>query len=412
VTTDGGGWLGEEEASVVAALTARLDAARPYNIGFPGATDFNYTGLGELLGRQLLNNIGDPFRGSAAVNQTMAMEREVVTFVADLLRAPADDRWGYVTTGGSEGNLYGLYLARSRFPDAMTYVSAQAHYSALKGLEILGLAHITIGCDHTGAMDTADLAAQVDRNRHRPAIVLATAGTTMAEAVDNVTDIVTVLDNAAVHRRHVHVDAALSGIPLALWDGPRPGFDFADGADSMSSSGHKFLGTPTLCGVVVVKASHRARVAQHVGYTGSPDATLLGSRSGHAPLMLWCALRRHGIEGLRARAAEARKLAGYTHAQLASLGWESSRLPHAFTVVLRTPPASVMDRWVLATDGGWSHIVTMPGVDPVSINAFVEAMRAALDGGWLAAARAELAVPTQRSTESMIRRGSAGLVAV
>ena len=30
--------------------------------------------------------------------------------------APADDRWGYVTAGGSEGILHGLWLGRSLFP--------------------------------------------------------------------------------------------------------------------------------------------------------------------------------------------------------------------------------------------------------------------------------------------------------
>src|SRR5262245_42214009 len=90
----------------IADLTGRLEAARPFNIGFPGAVDFDYAPLARLLTGHLLNNIGDPCADGLAVNHTKAMEREVVSFVADLLQAPSDDRWGYVTTGGSEGNLY------------------------------------------------------------------------------------------------------------------------------------------------------------------------------------------------------------------------------------------------------------------------------------------------------------------
>jgi histidine decarboxylase len=176
-----------------------------------------------------------------------------------------------------------------------------------------------------------------------------------------------------VRQRFVHADAALSGIPLALLDpAARPGFDLADGADSVVISGHKFLGVPMPCAVVVVRASQRDRLARTVTYTGSPDTTVTGSRSGHTPLLLWYALRRHGTAGLGRRAEACRKLAGYTHARLLEIGWDARHNPHAFTVVLRTPPPDVTDRWVLASHGGWSHIVCIPGVTREQIDAFLQ----------------------------------------
>lgn len=373
--------------AVLAELVARLDAARPYNIGFPGATDFDYTPLAELLCRHLLNNIGDPLVDGVAVNQTKAMEREVVAFVAGLLRAPDDDWWGHVTTGGSEGNLHGLHLGRSLHPDALLYLSEQAHFSLVKAAEVLALPYISIRAEDWGELDYVDLADQLDRHRHRPAIVAATAGTTLAEAVDDVRQITRVLDEVAIRRRYIHVDAALSGIPLALLDPAiRPGFDFGDGADSITLSGHKFLGTPMPCGVVVTKASHRARVARQVGYTGSPDATLLGSRSGHTPLMLWYAIRRHGVDGLRRRADTSRELAAYLHDRLDAMGWDTYHNPHGFTVVLRTPSPAVTAKWVLATSGEWSHIITVPGVSRESIEAFIRDMEASGAGTTMAVA--------------------------
>jgi histidine decarboxylase len=360
------------------ALRGRLDRARPFNIGFPGATDFNYAALSEFFAVHLLNNVGDPYVDGAAVNHAKPFEREVVEFCADLFRAPPGQAWGYVTTGGSEGNLYALWLARSLHPDAMAYVSDAAHYSVRKALEVLAVPYVVVGVDGTGEIDHADLADQVARHRHRPAVVAATAGTTMSEAVDDVRQINRILDALAIRRRFVHVDAALSGIPLALVDpDDRPGFDFVDGADSIAVSGHKFLGAPFPCGVVVVRSGDRDRVARAVGYTGSPDSTLTGSRSGHAALLLWYAIRRYGREGLRARAEAARSLAAHVHARLTELGWEAYRHPHAFTVVLRTPPAAVARRWVLASAGGWSHVVTMPGVTRESVEEFLADMKTA-----------------------------------
>jgi histidine decarboxylase len=364
----------------VAALTHRLDEARPYNIGFPGATDLDYTPLADLLTTHLLNNVGDPWIDGLAANHTKAFEREVVWFLADLFRAPTSDRWGYVTTGGSEGNLYPLWLARTLYPDGLLLRSAAAHASVAKAADVLRMESIVVRTGPTGEMDYDDLADQITRHRHRPAVILATAGTTLTEAVDDVRRIGAVLDDLAVTRRYIHVDAALSGIPLALLDpGQRPGFDFADGADSLSVSGHKFLAAKACCGVVVVRASHRNRIARDVGYTGSPDATLFGSRSGHAPLMLWYALKTLGVDELRARAQAARELAAYTHRRLVEIGWEATRLPHAFTVVLRTPPPAVTEKWVLATVDEWSHIITMPGVARESIDAFLEDLAASPD---------------------------------
>jgi len=363
------------------ALRRRLELARPFNIGFPGSTDFDYAVLSEFFAVHLLNNVGDPYVDGAAVNHAKPFEREVVGFCADLFRAPRDDRWGYVTTGGSEGNLYASWLARSLYPDAMAYVSDAAHYSVRKALELLAVPYVVVGVDGTGEIDHADLADQLARHRHQPAIVVATAGTTMSEAVDDVRQIARILDALAIRRRFVHVDAALSGIPLALLDpDQRPGFDFADGADSITVSGHKFLGAPFPCGVVVVRARDRDRVARSVGYTGTPDSTLTGSRSGHAALLLWYAIRRHGRDGLRSRAEAARALAAHAHARLVELGWEAYRHPHAFTVVLRTPPEAVARRWVLASAGGWSHIVTMPGVTAESVEEFLADMKAAAAG--------------------------------
>lgn len=361
------------------ALAARLDAARRYNIGFPGATDFDYTGLAELLGRHLLNNVGDPDSDGLAANHTKSLEREVVAFVARLLRAPADDYWGYVSSGGSEGNLYGLHLARALYPDGIVYHSEAAHPSVSKAVGLLRMDSIGVRANGAGVMDYTDLSAQVDRHRHRPAVVVATAGTTMTEAVDDTRRITTCLDELAVARRFLHVDAALSGIPLSFINpDDRPGFDFTDGADCVTISGHKFLGTPMPCGIVVTRRSYRDRLARAAGYAGSPDTTIGYSRSGHAPLLLWHAIARHGADGLRRRAEDARQLAGHLLDELVDLGWPGHRHPHAFTVVMHTPPAAVTAKWVLATQGGWSHVITMPGIASSTVDEFVRDMRDAL----------------------------------
>ena len=370
-------------AAELNSLRERLELDRKTNIGFPGAVDFDYTAVLPFFG-YLLNNVGDPFVDCVGRAHTKDLERQVVNRFADLLGAPPEDRWGYVTSGGTEGNLSGLHLARSLHPDGTVYYSEAAHYSIPKIVERLRMPSVTVRADAFGEMDYLDLRAELRRRRDRPAIIVATVGSTMTEAVDDVGTIRAMLRDLAMRDAYVHSDAALAGIPLALLDrGQRPAFDLADGSDSITVSGHKFIGSPFPCGVLLTRRSVRNRVGRHVDYIGSVDSTIGGSRSGHAPLLLWYATHRHGLDGLRRRAEQSRELASYAVRRLTSAGFRAWRHPHAFTVVLDTPPAAVMQRWTLATEGETSHIICMPGVTRKQIDAFIrdlEAFRAVATG--------------------------------
>ncbi|GAA0805978.1 histidine decarboxylase [Spirilliplanes yamanashiensis] len=371
--------LGADTAAELDALRRRLDGAAATNIGFPATTGFDYSALAPFFARYMLNNLGDPYTDGAYPIHTKPMEREVVDTVADLFGAPADDRWGYVTSGATEGTEYALHLARTLHPDAVVYHSAAAHHSVTNAIGRLGMMSVAIRADALGEIDYDDLADQVDRHRIRPAIVIANIGTAVTEAVDDVAMITQVLDSRAVHRRWIHGDAALAGLPLALLDpDDRPAIDFAAGLDSVVTSGHKFLGAPVPCAVVVVRNSHRQAHARFVTYTGSPDTTVANSRSGLAALVLWYALRTHGLEGLRQRADQARQLAAAAHEALREIGWPAHRHRHALTVSFPTPPAAVTAKWVLATHGANSLIVCMPGVTAAQIDAFVADLRAAI----------------------------------
>ena len=359
----------------LAELAARLDAAGPA-IGFPAGSDIDWRPLSDLFTRGLLNNLGDPYTDGLYPLHVKDFEREAVDMLADLFRAPTDDRWGYVASGATEATLYGLELARRLHPGAVVLHSAAAHPAVPKAVRILAMPSIVLRTDEHQVMDYQDLADQVRLRRDRPVIVVANAGTTMTEAVDDVRAIRKVLDDAPVPvgRRFILVDAALSGVPLAFLDpAVRPGFDFTDGADCVLVSGHKFLSTPMPCAVVIVKASTRA-LAPAVSYTGSPDTTIASSRSGQAALAVWYALSVLGQDGLAARADQCRDLAAYVHGRLEQIGWPAWRLPHAITVTLAAPSAPIRTRWRLASHAGRSHIVCMPGVPRSDLDALLAAL--------------------------------------
>ena len=369
--------LNDADRTRLDALYADLNAATGSFLGYPVSKDFDCEALTRFL-EFPLNNLGDPFAESTYRVGTKAMEREVVAFFAELARAPAGDWWGYVGNGGTEGNLYGLYLARELLPKGIVYFSEATHYSVLKNLHFLGMRHIMIRAQDHGEIDYEDLRETLRIHRDCPPIVFANIGTTMTEGRDDIARIGAMMDALAIRERYIHSDAALCGGYAAFLD-PRPAWDFADGADSLSLSGHKFIGSPVPCGVVIARKRHVERIARSIAYIGSLDTTITGSRNGYTPLVLWHAIRSLGVEGFRRRAEQALALAAYAESELRAIGVPAWRNPNALTVVFPETSARIRHKWQLATQGV-AHIIVMPNVTRAQIDAFVADMRDDLAG--------------------------------
>ena len=360
-------------SGVISELLEEISSNSAMSMGYPVSKDFDYSELMPFM-QYPLNNVGDPFVPSTYAVGTRAFEKEVIAFFSKLFRAEEDNWWGYVTNGGSEGNLYGLYLARELYPKAIVYYSEATHYSVQKNLHLLNMPNIAIRSQASGEIDYEDLEKTISINRQMPVIILANIGTTMTEARDNVGKMKTIFKHLAIQHHYIHADGALSGSYAAFIE-PRPSFDFADGADSIAISGHKFLGSPIPCGIVIAKKSHRDRIASSIDYIGSPDTTISGSRNGHTPLYLWYLVAKLGVEGLRERTLSALKVADYAEAALREVEPLVWRNPLTLTVNMPKPAAALVKKWQLACGNNWAHIICMPGMGTEQVDAFVEDLK-------------------------------------
>lgn len=349
-----------------------------YFIGYPIAQDFDYSELYPLL-KFPLNNIGDPLVESTYDLNSRSLEQEVLKFFAELFHAPVDNWWGYVTNGGSEGNLYSLYVARELYPNGIVYYSEATHYSVQKNIQLLNLRSIVISTQENGEMDYDDLRQMVQMHRDQPVIILANIGTTMTEAKDDLQTIKGILKQMAIKNHYIHCDAALAGTYSALLD-LKPGFDFTYGADSIAISGHKFIGSPIPCGMVLVKKNYKERIGKAIPYIGTVDTTITGSRNGHSPVFLWYAIKKLGRDGLRQRALDCLVMAEYAVNQLKEIGVPAWRNPSALTIIFPEPSLALRQRWQIATEAGRSHIICMPGVSKAQIDQFVDELEAELIG--------------------------------
>lgn len=98
-----------------------------------------------------------------------------------------------------------------------------------------------------------------------------------------------------------------------------PEFDFSlPYINSIVTSGHKFLGAPTPCGLYMSKHKYLASM-NNPTYIGAVDSTLSGSRNGLASLTLWSLLGKTGYEVLQSRAIKSLSIALALHIRLQSL---------------------------------------------------------------------------------------------
>lgn len=347
-------------ADRLSTLGLRMDELSASFIGYPCSQDFHYPELVPFLG-YAINNVGDPFGDSLYRENTFELEREVVAFFQRHLRAPQEKTWGYMTSGGTEGNLYGLYLARETHPTGIIYYSEHTHYSAAKLVRVLGARSIMIRGQDNGEIDYEDLRETIRIHRDAPPIILANIGTTMHGAIDNLATIRSILKELAVARYYLHADAALSGMLLPWVDDPQP-FGFDSGIDSISVSGHKFIGSPMPCGIVLARQCHVDRVARSVEYVGCMDTTIAGSRNALTPIVMWSAIQRWGEDGFRQRMGYCIAMADYTIDAFARHGVSAWRHPNSVTVVFPRPPDAVIRDWQIAPSGDIAHIITMPHV--------------------------------------------------
>ena len=340
-------------------------------IGYPAGRDYDYTELYPLLDYSL-NNVGDPFNQSNDMS-SKEFEREVIEFYADYFNAPKNNYWGYVTSGGSEGNLYALYLARELYPNGIVYYSEATHYSIQKNIHLLNMNSIVVRSQPNGEMDYNDLGETIQMNRHRSVIVLANIGTTMTEAKDHVPTIVKTLKKYAIKSSYIHSDAALCGSYL-----PALGyhdFDFAHGADSVAISGHKFFGSPITNGIVMVKKSYKERIGKSINYIGSLDTTITGSRSGFNALAMWYKIQKWGKEGIRNKAKKCIEHAIFLKDELNKIGVKAWTNENSFTVVFPRATDAICKKWQLASDQEVSHVICMPGVTKQMLEEFIYDMK-------------------------------------
>ncbi|CAA6675371.1 unnamed protein product [Spirodela intermedia] len=343
-------------ASVLAKYRRNLVERTKHHLGYPYNLDFEYGALSQLQPFSI-NNLGDPFIESNYGVHSRQFEVGVLDWFARLWELEKNEYWGYITNCGTEGNLHGILIGREVFPDGVLYASRESHYSVFKAARMYRMDCVKVKTLVSGEIDCSDFQAKLIENQEKPAIVNVNIGTTVKGAVDDLDLVIKLLEESGFENRfYIHCDGALFGLMMPFVK-RAPKVTFRKPIGSVSVSGHKFIGCPVPCGVQITRKTHINAVSRDVEYLASRDATIMGSRNGHAPLFLWYALNRKGYRGFQKEVQRHRAMLN----ELSS------------TVVFERPQDDEFVRkWQLACEGNIAHVVVMPNVTVEKLCVFVD----------------------------------------
>jgi len=172
---------------------------------------------------------------------------------------------------------------------------------------------------------------------------------------------------------YIHCDGALFAMMLPFLDQKNIlTIDFNLPIDSISISGHKFLGTPMPCGIIITRKYLMKKINNPIEYLNSVDNTITGSRNGHSSLYIWNVIKNKGVEGFKNDVKKTMENAKYIEKELQQRNISSYRNNLSSTIIFERPNEHIVQKWQLAVIGDIAHIVVMPSVTKDKLNLFLK----------------------------------------
>jgi len=340
----------------------RLKSTSPFMIGYPGNLGNDFTELFKFFDF-LINNCGDPNEIGSYQMDSKEYENRVLKFFGDVYKF--EKFWGYLTSGGTEGNLMGLLMGRIKYPKGIVYSSDSGHYSIRKNTTILNVPCKEIKSLY-GEIDYENLHYHLLKEKTQPILNL-TIGTIFDGATDSIDKVLTILRETSHKEFYIHCDAALFGGFLPFLNVEHE-LDARKQIDSISVSAHKFFGVPFPSGMFFSKEKPGGNFVE---YIVSHDTTISGSRCGQLALFLWALIEHKGITGFKKEAVHCIENAKYLEGSLREIGYAPYLNTNSNIVTFKIPPAKIINKYNLATEGNRAHVVVMPHITQETIDLLI-----------------------------------------
>jgi tyrosine decarboxylase/aspartate 1-decarboxylase len=244
---------------------------------------------------------------------TQKLERDVIKKMIDLYHGDNTVIEGYITTGGTEGNLFSMWLGKNYLKAKMkqkgTICLIQTdltHYSIPKCADIASIDLFTTSLNSkTWNMDPEGLFTTIQglyKNGYRGFLIPLTLGYTQTGTSDDREAITTIIKKLEIKYKDIHfflwIDAALNGLIRPFIGKPYKPFSNPF-IQTILVDFHKFAGVPYPAGIVLYNKKLRLYIERSINYLPETDSTVLGSRQGASAASMWATLFSLGRQGFK-----------------------------------------------------------------------------------------------------------------
>ena len=322
----------------------------------------------------LETNIGDPglFPG------TKKIEYHFLDFIKKLVNAPKTAS-GHVVSGGTEGNIAAMWIAKRLTGKKEIILPASAHFSFQKIASLMDMKLVSIPLTEQHTLNVSKLKKRLS---HNTATVVGIAGSTDVGAIDPIPELSELCKDEHIF---LHIDAAFGGfiIPFLKQLGYNvPTMDFSlPGISTLSLDAHKMGYAAIPLGTLVVREkSWLEKISvQSQCISTKKQVGILGTRPG-APVAAGYAVTQYlQQQGYKQLIKEIMELTQYTIKKITDIGLSLVTKP---TLNVITVQVNHLDELVEKLETyGWKvnkinhlssfRIVIMPQITKKIIDEFI-----------------------------------------
>lgn len=265
--------------------------------------------------RFIETNIGDPrlFPG------TKEIENRFLDFILNLLHAPKNAT-AQVLSGGTEGNITAMWIAKQITGKKEIIIPESAHFSFQKIASLMDMKLVTLPLNKNFTSNPSDIEKKLSKDT---AAVVGVAGSTELGAIDPIPQISEVCNDNDIF---LHVDAAFGGFVIPFLK--KLNYDVFDfdfklkGVSTISIDSHKMGYAAIPLGTLVIRDKswlEEISVKSHC-IDSEIQAGILGTRSGGPVAAGYAVTKYLGEDGYKTLVKNCMDLTHYTVKRLNEIG--------------------------------------------------------------------------------------------
>jgi len=319
-------------------------------------------------------NLGDPelFPGSQQI------EKEVIRFHQRLLHSPKTAN-GLIVSGGTEGNITAMWIAKQMTQKKEILIPETAHFSFEKIASLMDVKLIPIPVNARYEMEASQVQQKITQ---KTAAVVSVAGSTELGTID---DIPAISDICKDEQLFLHVDAAFGGFVIPFLH--RLGYDVPDfdfilpGVSSVSVDAHKMGYSMIPMGTLLIRDQTwlDSISVPSSCVSGNYQSTLLGTRSGAPVAAAYAVINYLGMDGYANVVKTCMEITHYTVKRIQELGLSLIQPPTMNVIAVKLHHLDKIHE--LLSKEGWKfnkinrlsacRLVIMPQITRAVIDEFI-----------------------------------------